>query len=467
MTRSRTQNTTLALAGKRALLVEDDDAFAALLAGVLRSEGLEVDVASSYDAALDAWARTPDVVLTDVRLGAGTRTGVELATELHRQDPSVPVIVMTAFGTMDMAIAAMHAGAHDFLPKPFEMEEIAVRVRRALEIRVLRTELRELREASGRGVSFEWMVGKSAAMQQVFALIERAAPSDASILIRGETGTGKELVARAIHNRSRRSGGRFVAVNCAAMPESLLESELFGHVKGAFTDARSTRAGLFLEASHGTLFLDEIGEMPVALQAKLLRALQERKVRPVGSDKELSFDARIVSATHRDIDEGVQAGSFRQDLLYRINVVEIEVPPLRARGTDILMLAEEMLVRAAEREGRQAPDIDPECARRLLDYPWPGNVRELANVIERCVALSRGPVVSTEDLPDKVKGHQTRQVIAGDGDSTEFVPLEEIERRYVMRVLEAVGGQRTRAAQVLGIDRKTLYHRLRTWGVDG
>ena len=391
-------------------------------------------------------------------------TGLELCERIVARRPELPVILITAFGDLDMAIAAMRVGAHDFLPKPFELEELAIRIMRAAEMRQLRAEVRRLREGHLAPPRVEEMVGEHASMQRVFAMVQRVAGSEAPVLIIGETGTGKELVARALHARSSRADGPFVAVNCAALPEALLEDELFGHTKGAFTDARASRAGLFVEASGGTLFLDEIAEMPLALQAKLLRALQEHTVRPVGSDREVPFDARIISATHRDLESRVTEGEFREDLYYRLNVLQIRLPGLRERGSDVLLLAGHALAKIAQRTGKPVRGIAPEAARKLLEYDWPGNVRELVNAMERAVALAEYDEVTVADLPEKIQAFRPSQIVVSTDDPSELLPLDEIERRYILRVIEAVGGNRTRAAEILRVDRKTLYTKLKSYG---
>jgi two-component system response regulator HydG len=291
------------------------------------------------------------------------------------------------------------------------------------------------------------------------------AESDTSVLITGESGTGKELVARALHQRSARREGAFVAINCAAMPEPLLESELFGHVKGAFTDARQGRTGLFVKASHGTLFLDEIGEMPAGMQAKLLRALQERSVRPVGGETEVSFDTRILAATNRDLETEVEEKRFREDLFYRINVVRIHVPPLRVRGSDVLLLAQHYLKRYSSQGKGRVVGMTSAAADKLLGYGWPGNVRELQNCIERAVALARLDQLGVDDLPEKIREFKSTRVVVESDDPADLLPMEEVERRYVLRVLEAVGGNKTMASQVLGFDRRTLYRKLDGYGL--
>jgi len=301
------------------------------------------------------------------------------------------------------------------------------------------------------------ILGDSPAVARLRGVIEQVAPSEATVLITGESGSGKELVAREIHARSRRAGGPFVAINCAAMPANLLESELFGHVRGAFTDARSARDGLFVQAGAGTLFLDEVGEMPLEMQAKLLRVVEERAVRPVGSDTTVPVHVRLITATNRNLEEELSAHRFRSDLYYRLNVVEIRVPPLRDRGDDILLLARWFLLRHATETGRPAATLTIEATRCLLEYPWPGNVRELENCMIRAVTLSRNPEISVEDLPVRVRGHEEDFTDFPSEVPEDLVSMEELQRRYLVRVLEAVAGNKTRAARILAIDRRTLY----------
>jgi two-component system response regulator HydG len=444
------------------LIVEDDAAMGALVQRDLARRGFDVDLAASAEAALPLAEETRyDTVVSDVRMGR--MTGLELCERLVARRPDVPVVLVTAFGDLDTAIAAIRAGAHDFLPKPFEMEELALRVSRATELAGLRAEIKRLRSQEGTARAGE-MIGESPAMRRVLSLVERMAGTEAPLLVTGETGTGKELVARAVHARSARAKGPFVAINCAAVPENLLESELFGHVRGAFTDAKTARAGLFVEAHRGTLFLDEVGEMPLPLQAKLLRVLQEHRVRPIGSDREVEIDVRIVSATHRDLESRILEGQFREDLFYRLNVVQIALPPLRERGSDVLALAHDYLRRIAERTHRPVVGIAPEAARKLVAYAWPGNVRELVNAMERAVALAEYDEITVADLPEKIQAFEPRHVLLASDDPSELVSLEEVERRYILRVVEAVGGNRTRAAEILRVDRKTLYTKLKTYG---
>ncbi len=447
----------------RMLLVEDDRDLADTLCLGLSRRGYECTWCAGADEALARLDEAPaEVVVTDLRLKG--LDGLDLCQRINAGHPDVPVIVLTGFGSLDTAVAAIRAGAYDFLTKPVDVEALEVAVERAAQHRALTVEVARLRKAVSAPHGLEGMVGESPAMRRVFDLVERVADTGASVLITGETGTGKELVAQAIHSRSGRAQGNFVPVNCAALPENLLESELFGHVRGAFTGAGDTREGLVARASGGTLFLDEIGEMPVGLQPKLLRVLQEKRMRPVGSDTERSVDVRIVAATNRDLEADVKAGRFREDLFFRLNVVQMELPPLRARGDDVLLLAQRFLERAAAAANRPVTGLASAAADRLLAYDWPGNVRELENCIERAVILARYNRITVDDLPAKVRGVALTVRPGGDdGAEVELVPLEVVERRHVLAVLEAVGGQRTRAAEILGVDRKTLYRKLERW----
>ncbi len=400
-----------------------------------------------------------DVILTDVRM-PGT-TGLQFCHQLSQTRPDIPVVVMTAFGTLETAVGAMRAGAYDFITKPIEMDLLSITLQRAIEHRQLTQQVRLL-ESTRNGIhSFGEIIGHSPIMRKLYEHLEQVAASDAAVLIMGESGTGKELVARSIHASSRRATQPFVAINCAAVTETLLESELFGHVKGAFTDAGGERKGLFLEADGGTLLLDEMGEMPMSMQVKLLRALEERRVRPVGSDKESSFDVRVLTATNRDLDTAVAEGRFREDLFYRINVIGIELPPLRSRGTDILRLAEHFESRFASGENKSVAGLGEGVAEKLLSYSWPGNVRELRNVMERAVALTRYNTITLEDLPEKIRKFQGKELFLGGLDPSELVPMEEIQRRYIRHVLEAVNGNQSQAARILGLDRKTIYRKLK------
>jgi two-component system response regulator AtoC len=447
----------------RALIVDDDRAMCEMLEAALTRRGFETASRTSAEGALALLDTSDfDVIVTDLNM-QGT-SGLELCQHVAAKRPDLPVVVVTAFGSLETAVGAIRAGAYDFVTKPFEMEDIALTLERAVAHNQLREEVKRLRTVVREAQQPSEMLGSSAAMQKVYDLIARVAETEASVLVTGESGTGKELVAKAIHTRSRRAQGAFVAINCAAMPEPLLESELFGHTKGAFTDARQARQGLFLTASGGTLLLDEIGEMPVGMQAKLLRVLQERTVRPVGGDKESPFDTRIIAATNRDLDTEVAERRFREDLFYRINVVRIHVPPLRARGSDVLVLAQSFVERFATLHRTNVKGLSSPAAERLMAYSWPGNVRELQNCIERAVALARYEMLGVDDLPEKLRDYRPSRVIVESEDPAELLPMGEVERRYVLRVLQAVGGNKTLAADVLGFDRRTLYRKLERYG---
>jgi DNA-binding NtrC family response regulator len=448
----------------RALIVDDEPEECELVRDALSQAGFDTHSVLDSRQALELVATRPfDVVLTDLNMPG--MSGTELCRRIAETVPHLPVVLVTAFGSIDSAVDAMRAGAYDFLTKPFDVDAVALVLRRAVEHGALRCEVDALRRVVDTSQRYGQLHGSSQAMREVYELIERVADNDAPVLITGESGTGKEIVAREIHARGRRNAGRFVAINCAAMPEALLESELFGHVRGAFTDARSPREGLLAAASGGTLLLDEIGDMPLGLQPKLLRALQERVVRPVGATDEVAFDARIIAATNRDLEGAIEAGRFREDLYYRINVIQIELPPLRARGGDTLALAQKFLGEVAVRNGKPVGSLTPAAAERLLGYDWPGNVRELQNCIERVVALSRSDRIDLPDLPPKVRDYRSAHVLVAGDYPHDLQPLEEVERRYILRVMDACKGNKSQAARVLGIGRKTLYRRLVSFGV--
>ncbi len=443
----------------RVLVVDDDQSECDLLEVSLSWLGCEVSSTTSPLVALERAAQQPfDVIITD--LGMTELDGLELCDRILGTTPEVPVVVVTGQGSMDTAIAAMRAGAYDFITKPVSSDVLGLSVLRAARHRRLTSEVKRLREAAISTEPDGTLVGDSPPIVRVRDLIQRVGPSDASVLIHGETGTGKELVARAVHAASLQKDGPFVAINCAAVPANLLESELFGHARGAFTDAKMQRQGLFVKASGGTLFLDEIGEMPLEMQAKLLRALQERTVRPVGSNEEVGFNARIVTATHRDLEADVEKRRFREDLYYRVNVVKIDVPPLREREGDILTLAMRFLARFAGRSGKGSLAISPPAASKLLAYNWPGNVRELENAIERAVALARFDHLTVADLPDKIRAYRAEHSLNGGEGKQEILTLEELDRRHILGALALLGGNKARTAEVLGVDRRTLYRRL-------
>ena len=445
----------------KVLVVDDDKAMCELIDTTLTLKGYSTTWCQSANEANELLHNNEfDVVLTDVRM-PGT-TGLQLCQQISSTRPDIPVIVMTAFGTLDTAVATIRSGAYDFLTKPVELELLTLTIARAVEHRQLKRKIHLLEQQAKTENHFGEMLGESVPMQHLYDQMKRVSSSNASVLITGESGTGKELVARSIHKISNRAAHPFVAVNCAALSETLLESELFGHVRGAFTDARSERKGLFMEAEGGTLLLDEMGDMPMSMQVKLLRALEEGRIRAMGSDQETQFDVRVLTATHRDLETAVEEGRFRQDLYYRINVIQLHLPPLRSRGVDILMIASHYIDQFAVSSGKEVTGITETAAEKLLAYSWPGNVRELRNVIERALALTRYDSVTIEDLPDKIRDHRGGTVFIGGDDPTELVPLEEIENRYIEHVLQAVDHNRTQAARILGLDRKTLYRKLKS-----
>ena len=426
----------------RVLVVDDDASMCDMLVSDLGELGFEVKARTAAPAALEALVASEfDAVVADLNMPG--MSGLELCERIVASRPDVPVIVITAFGSIQTAIAAIRSGAYDFVTKPLEVDALGLALERAIQHRRLSDEVRRLRQAVEEGRRFGTLLGTSPAMRRMYELLDRIADSSASVLIAGETGTGKELVARALHERGRRKAGPFVAVDCASLPEPLLESELFGHVRGAFTDAHAVRRGLFVQANGGALFLDEIGDLPLALQAKLLRALQTRSVRPVGANDEVPFDVNLIAATNRDLESAVEEGRFREDLYFRINVIHVEMPPLRARGGDVLLLAQHFVNRYAAQAGKRVTGLSPDAAERLLAYVWPGNVRELENCIERAIALTRHETIGLDDLPEKIRGFQRSHVLVAGDDPSELAPLEEVERRYVLRVMEAVGGSKT------------------------
>jgi two-component system response regulator HydG len=437
------------------LIADDEPEVCELVETVLVRLGHEVAIVKTGAEALERLAATEyDVLLSDYSMGE--MTGVELCQKALTLRPELCVIILTAFGSMELAVEALRAGAWDFVTKPVALEVLTLTLKRAVERQTVGKAL--LRLAATEVPSALGMVGSSAALAGVVDLVRRIAVSDATVLIQGETGTGKELVARAIHQESGRQG-RFVAINCSALPEGLLESELFGHLPGAFTDARGTRAGLFVDARGGTVFLDEIGEMPLGMQSKLLRALQEKAVRPLGSAREVPFDARIVTATNKNLAEEVAAKRFRADLHYRVNVVTLEVPPLRARPEDILPLARHFLAGLKKKDG--APlRLGRAVAARLIAYAWPGNIRELENCIERAVAFARFDEITLDDLPVGIKSAPVEVGYQSVGEESDSAPMELVEQNYIRKVMDAVNGDTAAAARILGFDPRTLHRKL-------
>jgi DNA-binding NtrC family response regulator len=441
--------------GERILIVEDDDLMRELMTKILAGEHYHILQASSGEEALKLLQeQTIDLVLTDLRLTG--MNGLQLLTEVRSFDQEIVVIVMTAYASVETAVEAMRKGAYDYLTKPFINDEIRVMLRRALNQRHLSRENRHLKRELRERYRFENIVGNSEAMEKVYRLIEKMSGISSNVLIVGETGTGKELVARAIHYNSERSDRPFVAVNCGALTESLLESELFGHLKGAFTGAIANQEGFFRKADKGTLFLDEISEVSHGLQVKLLRAIQEREVIPVGGREPLRFDVRLIAATNRLLEDEVKKGTFREDLFYRINVITIPLPPLRDRKEDVPLLVNHFLQKYAQRLGKPSVKILREAMQALVNYDWPGNVRELENMIERAVALCEEDLIERTDLPDKLT-----QVKIAIRDLDEYeMTLDALEEQHIKKVLQKVNGDKVKASQILGINLSTLYRKL-------
>jgi two-component system response regulator HydG len=441
------------------LVVDDESGILDTLRILLRDSGFAVETAQGGKAALDA-IRTamPDIVLTDVRMPQ--ISGIDILEAVKQADPNTPVILMTAQASLQTAIQAVNQGAFYYIQKPFSNDDLVAICRRAAEYRALRSENQHLkreirrRERKGRVQP----IGKSRRFIEVTALAEQVAPTESTVLIQGESGTGKEVIARYIHELSARAEGPFHAINCGALPESLLESELFGHVKGAFTGAVRDKQGLFAAARGGTLFLDEIGEMTPASQVKLLRVLQEREAVPVGGVEPIPVDVRVVAAANKDLEEEIRRGAFRSDLFYRLNVIALRLPALRDRREDIPLLAEGFLQRFAEERGLATSGLTPEALDAIMAYDWPGNVRELENALEHAAILARGEPIAPEHLPERITARKAEPLV---GERVHPNPtLDQIERAYIVWVLQNEGGNKTRAAQILGIDPSTLYRKL-------
>jgi two-component system response regulator AtoC len=459
---------------RRVLVVDDEENLRHMLQILLRREGYEAVGASSVDAALVEIERHPfDIIITDLRMPG--RNGLELIDEVRRRNLETTVVVMTAYGSKEVAIEAMKRGAYDYLSKPFEADEVVLLLRKAEERERLFRENLSLRKQirSGGGepdTGLGEMVAKSARMTELFRTIRKIAEFKTTILVGGESGTGKELVARAIHRLSPRSGGPFIAVNCGAIPATLLESELFGHRKGAFTDATRDRKGLFEEATGGTLFLDEIGELPLGLQVKLLRVLQEEEIRRLGDTADVKVDVRVVAATARDLAEEVKRGGFREDLYYRLNVLPLHLPPLRDRREDIPLLVNHFIQRMNARMGLSITGATPEAMRRLIDFDWPGNVRELENTVERAMVLSDGPQIDVDSLPDRLHppaaGPTPPTIVTPNDDDLSIKRASRrAEEDLIRRALLRTGGNRTRAAELLEISHRALLYKIKEYGI--
>jgi len=440
------------------LVVEDEELMRVILRQLLEDEGFRVLTADSAENALTLFAGEEiAVTLTDIKMAG--MDGLALLDQIKTVDEEAIVIIMTAYSSVDSAIAALRKGAYDYVTKPFVNEDLLQTVRNAVRTKELFRENRNLRRELGRKYSFSEIIGTSEVLQNVFRIIEKVADTDASILIEGESGTGKELVARSIHFNSRRAAKPFLAVNCGALPESLLESELFGHTKGAFTGAAADKKGLFRSSDGGTLLLDEIGEMPAILQIKLLRALQEHEVTPVGSSAPVKFDARIIAATNKNLETEVAENRFREDLFYRLNVIEIQLPPLRARREDIPLLVKHFAGEIARKQKTSEKTIAKDAMSALVNFNWKGNIRELQNAVERAFILS-GDEIDLENLPPKIKINSQNNFEMRDPEGLRPT-LEEMERRYILEILKSVSDDKTDAAEILGIDLSTLYRKLK------
>lgn len=452
-------------ASARILIVDDDPAHRTMLRTLLTAWGARVDEADDGARAIALSRETPfDLVLMDVMMPEVD--GITALQAIKSYNPSIPILIMTAFSRIESAVEAVKSGAYDYLAKPLDFDVLQLTIERALDHASLRHENQTLKRQL---VAFDagGIIGSSPAMQGLLDMLAMVAPSDATVLISGESGTGKELIARAIHANSRRNDGPFVAVNCAALSENLLESELFGHEKGAFTGADRRREGHFAHADGGTLFLDEIGEISPAMQVKLLRAIQEREFQRVGGDQSVRVDVRLVAATNKDLEKEVEAGRFRQDLYFRLNVVTLDMPPLRERVEDIPLLAAHFLARFSEKNHKQIKGFTPSAMGVLLKHAWPGNVRELENVVERAVVLLVGEYVSERELPPSLAGNAANAEEAAPAASLAGLSLDEVEKRAILQTLESCGGNKSEAARRLGVTRKTLHTKLARYGLAG
>jgi DNA-binding NtrC family response regulator len=445
------------------LVIDDEPLMRLTIQDALAGEGYEVAVAETGKRGTDLLKENhTDIVITDLRLP--DMDGIEILREVKTSQPMTQVVLITAYGSIDSAVTAMKEGATDYLTKPFAMDELLLIIKRLLRMRQLEEENLQLRKKVEERFGLEGLVGKSQPMQKIYDLIETVSQTDTTVLIHGESGTGKEMVANAIHLQSPRKKGHFIKVNCAALPETLLETELFGHEKGAFTGAIKRRIGRFEMAHGGTLFLDEVGEISPAVQVKLLRVLQERKFERVGANETISADVRLVCATQRDLKEETRKGTFRDDLYYRLNVVPIALPPLRERQDDIFPLADHFINKFSEKMGKEIDGLSKEASALLMNYPFPGNIRELENMLERAIALMKGRVIQAEDLPEELCG-QTGPVrdicerLRGSKSLSQAVGL--FEKEYIQDILEMTKGKKGQAAEILGISRKTLWEKIK------
>ena len=447
----------------RILVVDDEESHRIMLRAVLQEEGYEVAEAADGPDAIRAVEQEPfDLILLDIRMT--TMDGIEALTEIRKLSPFVPVLMMTAYASVKTAVEALKAGAFEYLTKPLDIEELKILMEKALEHYHLREENLALRERLGDRFDFSKIIGKSEKMKELFDLLAQVAPTDATVLILGESGTGKELVANALHHNSPRANQPFIKVACAALPETLLESELFGHEKGAFTGAIARKEGRFQLAHRGAIFLDEVGEMSATTQAKILRVLQEKEFEPLGSTRTVKVDVRVIAATNKDLEKEVREGRFREDLFYRLNVVPVSLPPLRERKEDIPALASHFLSIYREKNKKELREISGKALDLLVRYDWPGNIRELENCIERAVVIARGEIIAPADLPPQIQALSSEKEELG-VHFPSGISLQEVEKALILKTLEDTGGNRSRAAEILGINRRTLQMKLKEYGM--
>lgn len=448
----------------RILIVDDEATHLRMLETVLEAENYETASASDGQSAIKAVEEGfYDLILMDIRMAR--MGGIEALEKIKILNPEIPIIMMTAYSSVATAVQAMKSGAYDYLTKPLDIDELILLVRKALQHTRLEQENLFLKEQLGNRFDFSNIIGRSTAMKSMLETVALVAPTEATVLIMGESGTGKELVANAIHQNSPRSSQPLIKINCAALPETLLESELFGHEKGAFTGAVGARRGRFQLAHKGTIFLDEIAEMPMALQSKILRVLQEREFEPIGSSKTIKVDTRIITATNRDLQEEIQAGRFREDLFYRINVVSVTAPALRDRRDDIPLLADYFLKRYSDKNKKNINGFTPRAMDLLSRYDWPGNIRELENTVERAVIMTRGNLIAPEELPGSLRGPDADNEVEVTGPPVQG-SLKQAEKEIILNTLKETGGNRTHAAKILGISRRTLQLKLKDYGVN-
>jgi len=448
----------------RILVVDDEESHRIMLRAVLKEEGYEVSEASDGTEAVKAVEQEPfDLILMDIRMR--TMDGIEALGEIRKISPLVPVLIMTAYASVKTAVEALKAGAFEYLTKPLDTDELKILIEKALEIYHLRAENVALKERLGDRFNFSKIIGRSPRMKEVFDTLSLVAPTDATVLILGESGTGKELVANSIHHNSPRASQSFIKVSCAALPETLLEGELFGHEKGAFTGAIARREGRFQLAHRGTIFLDEVGEMSVTTQTKLLRVLQEKEFEPLGSTRTVKADVRVIAASNKDLEREIKEGRFREDLFYRLNVVPVSLPPLRERKDDIPALAAHFFAIYRDKNRKELKDISGKAMDLLTRYDWPGNIRELENGIERAVILARGEIIAPADLPPIIQALSKDREIQG-LNLPSGISIQEVEKALILKTLEDTGGNRSRAAEILGINRRTLQNKLKEYGIN-